>query len=442
MTAVRFPDGFLWGTATAAHQVEGDNRLNDWWDWEQPASRVRNGDRSGLACDHYRRFREDFRLLRDLHQNAHRFSIEWSRVEPAAGEYSAEALAHYRSVLEVLRDLGMEPIVTLHHFTNPRWLAQAGGWAAPGTPDRFAAFVDRVLAELGDLARFWITINEPTVLAYQGYIRGDWPPGHHDLGEATRVIGNLIRGHWLAFDRVKARRPQAQVGLAHHLRVFDPDRSLSPLDRTVAWSYDRLFNETVLRSLRRGRLAFPLDRAERATGPRRSQDFIGLNYYTRDRIRFDRRRRADLFGKRVVRPASVRSSLDWEVYPQGLFRLLRRLQRERLPIYITENGIADASDRLRPAYLVDHLRAAQRAVQDGVPVRGYLHWTCFDNFEWAEGFSAQFGLFACDPKTQDRRPRPSAQLYAEICRTGQLPSLSGWEPGRREPTPDRPPDPR
>ena len=274
----RFPPDFLWGTATAAHQVEGDNQANDWWGWEQVPGRIRGGDRSGQACDHYRRFRADFNLLKSLHQNAHRFSIEWSRVEPAPGEFQPEALRHYREVLQSLRDLGMEPMVTLHHFTNPQWLAKAGGWLASEAPERFAQYTDRVIGELGELSRFWITINEPTVIAYQGYIEGVWPPGMKDIGAAARVLANLLRAHWLAFQRIKERVPAAQVGLAHHLRVFDPARVWWPLDQIVAWMYRRLFNETVLGSLRHGRLLFPLDRTGKASGPRPSQDFLGLNY--------------------------------------------------------------------------------------------------------------------------------------------------------------------
>ncbi len=439
----KFPAGFLWGTATAAHQVEGDNRANDWWQWEQVQGHIRNGDRSGAACDHYRRFSTDFLTLKSLHQNAHRFSVEWSRIEPAPGQFSRDALDHYREVVQTLRALGMEPIVTLHHFTNPLWLVAGGGWTAPMAAERFAGYADRVVAELGDLVRFWITINEPTVLAYQGYIRGDWPPGQRHLGAAARALANLLSAHWLAFERIKQRSPASQVGLAHHLRVFDPARALSPLDRAVAWGYRRLFDQTVRRSLQAGHVVFPLDRVSTAHGPRPSQDFIGLNYYTRDLVRFNRHRRAELFGERVVAPGSVRSSLGWEVYPQGLYRTLRELAREHLPIYITENGIADSEDRLRPTYLVEHLRAALQAIEDGVPLRGYLHWTSFDNFEWAEGYSAKFGLIACDRQTQERTLKESARFYAEICRTGVLPPVIASAPETQQtPGHGRPPDPR
>jgi beta-glucosidase len=418
----RFPQGFLWGTATAAHQVEGGNHANDWWAWEQASGHIKNGDRSDPACDHYRRFESDFDLLRSLNQNAHRFSLEWSRIEPTPGEFSTAAIEHYALVLQALRRRGMEPMVTIHHFTNPTWIAAAGGWESPETAEHFARYAEHVVDELGGLARHWVTINEPTVIAYQGYVKGEWPPGKRDLGAAARTLVTLLRGHWLAFERIKARHPEMQIGLAHHLRVFDPARPYLPLDRGVAAAFNRVFNETMLRSLRRGRLVFPLTRAGKASGPAPSQDFIGLNYYTRELVRFNRHYGGELFGQRVLPLDAPLSDLGWEVYPEGFYRTLLGLRRERLPVVVTENGIADAADRLRPEYLLSHARAMLRALAAGVPLRGYFHWTCFDNFEWAEGYSAKFGLIGCDPKTQLRQPRPSARLYAEICRTNEIPA--------------------
>jgi len=421
MNLPRFPDDFLWGTSTAAHQVEGGNHGNDWWAWEDVPGHIRNGDRSDPACDHYRRFVDDFDLLKRLHQNAHRLSLEWSRIEPAPGQFATDAIDHYAEVLKALRARGMRPFVTLHHFTNPTWIADAGGWGAPETAERFARYADRVMAELGEFADDWITINEPTVVAYQGFLKGEWPPGTRDLRTAVRVLVTMLRGHWLAYERMKQRRGDIRIGLAHHLRIFDPARRFAPQDRIVAAAFQRVFNESVLRSLRQGRLAFPLSRAGRASGPPASQDFIGLNYYTRELIRFNRRYRAELFGQRIMRPGVLRSELDWEIYPDGLYRTLMWLRREHLPILVTENGVADASDALRPQFLIDHARAMLSAIRDGVPLRGYFHWTCFDNFEWAEGYSAKFGLIANDPVTQERRLRASAHVYAEICRTGVIP---------------------
>jgi beta-glucosidase len=438
MTLDRFPPGFLWGTATAAHQVEGGNHANDWWDWEQQPGRIRNGDTSDPACDHYRRFREDFDLLKSLHQNSHRLSIEWSRIEPSPGVFSQEALDHYRTVLEALRERGMEPMVTLYHYTTPRWLAETGGWERPDAPDVFARFADRVIQELGDLARFWVTFNEPTGVVYQGYLLGTWPPGKRNFALGSRVLLHLLRGHWLAFERIKESRPQSQVGVAHHLRIFDPAHRLSPLDRTIAFLYQRVFNETLLRSLQVGRPVWPLRSGQGVRGPAQSQDFIGLNYYTRNLVSFDPRNRSELFGRRVNPPGALLSEQELEIYPEGLYRWLKALQPQRLPIYITENGVQDSQDRLRPAFLLDHLRAALRAINEGVPLRGYFHWTCFDNFEWADGYSAKFGLMSCDLKTQERRLRASGRLYAEICRTNALPGPAGIEPISESPPGPRP----
>jgi beta-glucosidase len=433
MSSGRFPEGFLWGTATAAHQVEGGNHASDWWSWEQVPGHIKNGDKSDPACDHYRRFASDFDLLKSLHQNAHRLSVEWSRIEPTPGEFSSVAIAHYRDVLQALRDRGMEPLVTLHHFTNPTWIAQLGGWEAPQTAEYFARFAARVTDELAGLARFWITINEPTVVAYQGYVHGEWPPGKRDFGAALRVVVTLLRGHWLAYERIKRRHPEFQVGLAHHLRIFDPARWFAPQDRAVAMAFNSIFNHSILRSLRHGRLVFPLTRNGRASGPRQSQDFIGLNYYTRELVKFNHRYRDELFGQRVLVERAQRSDSTWEVYPEGLYRTLLELRGQQLPIYVTENGVADRNDALRPEFLLTHVKAMHRAIAAGVPVRGYLHWTSFDNFEWAEGYGAKFGLIACDPVTQERRVRPSGRLYAEICRTNQVPATVELPPAAAEP---------
>ncbi|HVH64528.1 MAG TPA: family 1 glycosylhydrolase, partial [Candidatus Acidoferrum sp.] len=272
------------------------------------------------------------------------------------------------------------------------------------------------------LARYWVTINEPTVIAYQGYVRGDWPPGRRGgIDAAGSVLVTLMRGHWMAYERIKAKHPDLQLGLAHHLRIFDPLRRWMPLDRAVAAAFTRVFNETILKTLRQGRLAFPLTRVGRGSGPAPSQDFMGVNYYTRELVKFNRHYRPELFGERVLPAKAPRSDLNWEIYPEGVYRMLRSLKRERRPILITENGIADRTDAQRPEFLLSHLTAVHRAIQSGVPVRGYLHWTSFDNFEWAEGYTAKFGLIACDPQTQDRRPRPSARLYADICQSNAIP---------------------
>lgn len=418
-TDLVFPPGFLWGAAAAAHQVEGGNTKNDWWRWEQAPGHVAAGDCSGLACDHFRRYRDDFSLLAELGHTAHRLSVEWSRIEPRPGEFDPEAIAHYRDVLQALREHGLEPFVTLHHFTNPLWLADAGGWLRAEAVAAFERFVARVAAEYRDLVRYWITINEPTVYAFHSYHLGVWPPGRRSAAAALRVLRHLARAHLAAYRALKAANPDALVGVAHHLAVIDPARPASPADRAVAALWRRLLWELYPTAFARG-APWP---ARQATPP--AEDFFGLNYYTRARVRFDPRP-GHLFGREVVLPAP-RNTLGWELYPEGLERILlaqsarfRRQGRPGLPIVITENGVADVDDQLRPAFLVRHLAALHRALQRGAPVAGYLHWSSMDNFEWAHGFAPRFGLIAVDYATQERRPKPSAHLYAEIIRRNAL----------------------
>ena len=212
--ARHFPKGFLWGTSSAAHQVEGDNRNSDWWDWEQQPGRIAQGDTSAVACDHYHRYREDFALLRELNQNAHRLSIEWARIEPSEGVFDSRQIRHYRDVLGELREQGIAPMVTLHHFTNPMWFSRQGGWMARGAARAFMPFVHRVVDELGDLVAIWCTINEPGIYAANGWITGEFPPGRHgDLVGQYRVTQNMHLAHELAYSAIKRRWPDSPVGL-------------------------------------------------------------------------------------------------------------------------------------------------------------------------------------------------------------------------------------
>jgi beta-glucosidase len=427
--ALTFPKGFFWGAATAAHQVEGGNSNNDWWRWETNAGRIKNGDRSGLACDHFNRFQEDFQLLADIGHNAHRLSLEWSRLEPRPGEFDSEAIAHYARVLETLRKHDIEPFLTLHHFTNPLWLADAGGWLNPATIEVFERFVGRMVAEYRDLVRYWITINEPTVYAYHSYAQGIWPPGGRRLQAALRVLRHFVLAHGRAYRRIKEVDPDAQVGLAHHRTLLDPARPGHRRDRLIArlrqWLMDELYPAAIVR----GRLPPPLGSGRpEPTLTGRCEDFVGVNYYTRGRTQFDPRQARVLFAREVF-PDVARNTLGWELYPEGLYRVLMRtaglatsirVGEVARPIIITENGVADRDDELRPGYLVQHLEAAHRALRAGVPLAGYLHWSSMDNFEWAQGFEPRFGLVAVNYETQERRPKPSAELYADIIRANAL----------------------
>jgi beta-glucosidase len=415
-----FPPDFKWGTATAAHQVEGDNTNNDWWAWEQAQGHVKEGHRSLLACDWWRRAEEDLDRAAALGQNAHRLSVEWSRIEPREGHFDDAALARYRAVLQALLARGIEPMVTLHHFTSPAWLADIGGWENPRIAPLFDRFAARVCEALGEFCDLWCTINEPNVFAVQGYLEGVFPPGKRDLRAAMRVGRNVMRAHALAYRRLHALQPQARVGFAHNVRFFDPANPRSPLDRWAAGLHDRGFNECFLSSVRRGWWMLPL-----GFGPalrlRRSLDWVGLNYYTRDAVAFDRRASQHLFGRRF--PHQGAELLDGgygELYPQGMARALKRLARLGVPIYVTENGIPDSDDDQRPRALLAHLHQMWKMIQECIPVMGYYHWTLVDNFEWAEGWTLRFGLIELDPETQERTHRRSAYLYRDVIRANAI----------------------
>jgi beta-glucosidase len=416
-----FPAGFRWGVATAAHQVEGRNTHNDWWAWEQVDGHIKKGHTSGLACDWWENAEADFDRAAEMGLNALRLSIEWSRVEPRPGEFDDAALGRYSQMLQGLRERNIEPMVTLHHFTNPRWLAEEqGGWENPEAIALFARFVRRAVEVLGEHCDLWCTINEPNIYGYLGYLEGVFPPGRSDLGTAMRVIRHLLAGHAAAYREIHALQPHARVGLAHNMRVFDPASRRSPLDRRAARIADKAFNQAILTALTRGRWTLPLGLGL-AWKLRRTLDWIGLNYYTRDLVAFDHTQRQAFFSRHLhADDAELLDGGYGELYSRGIFRCLQQLARLGLPIYVTENGIPDDDDDQRPRYLLTHLHQMWHAIQFCYPVMGYYHWTLVDNFEWAEGWTLRFGLIALNPKTQDRTPRRSAALYAEVTQANAI----------------------
>jgi beta-glucosidase len=414
-----FPADFKWGAAVSAYQTEGNNTNADWWVWEQGQGHIKEGHKSGRACDWWENAEADFDRAAGMGLSALRLGVEWSRVEPRPGEFDIAALGRYEQMLRALRERAIEPMVTLYHFTSPLWLAERGGWENPETPTLFARFARRVVEALGAHCDLWCTINEPGVLAYHGYVTGTFPPGKSDLKTGLRVIRNLLAGHAAAYRETHAIQPQARVGLAHNMRVLDPANPRSLLDRLVARVTDRVFNQGLSTALTKGRWTLPLGLGF-AWRLRRTLDWVGLNYYTRDLVAFDRAQRPAPFRRLHAPDAEMLDGGYGEFYPQGMFRCLKRLARLHLPIYVTENGIPDGDDDQRPRYILTHLRQIWAALVLCYPVVGYYHWTLVDNFEWAEGWALRFGLIALDPETQARTPRRSAQLYADIIRANAI----------------------
>jgi len=405
-----FPEGFFWGAATSAHQVEGANRGNDWWEAEV-AGRLPFA--SGEACRHRELYEADLDLARGLHHNAYRFSVEWSRVQPEPDRFDGAALEHYRSVVRACRARGLEPFVTLHHFTNPLWFARGGGWLAGDAPRVFARYVERVARALADV-RHWITINEPTVATVHGYVLGEWPPFERRAWwRARKVLRHMARAHALACRALRRTSEGALVGYAHSapwIVPCDPDRGR---DRLAARLRDLAWNGL-----------FPRWVAAQGGRGERLLDFLGLNYYTRTLTRSQGPGSGLLLGRacRAAHHADLgpESAVGTEVFPPGLALVLERFASLEVPLVVTENGVATDDEELRTATLHGHLAALARALARGAPVRGYLYWSLLDNFEWRHGTNARYGLAAVDFATQERTLRPAAHAFARVCRANAL----------------------
>jgi beta-glucosidase len=418
-----FPSGFLWGAATASHQVEGNNTNNNWWAWEQEPRRILHDQKSGLACDWWGgRWREDFDRAAEAGQNAHRLSIEWSRVQPEPDRWDEDALDRYRQMVRGLTERNMTPLVTLHHFSDPTWFVELGGWEEQAALEYFGAYVDKVVEALREYVNLWITINEPNVLAAMAFIMGVFPPGKNEPLTAFKVMTNQVRAHAAAYHIIHKLQPTARVGVALQVRPLVPDKSWSPLDRLVAGVQSNVFNELFPHALTSGVLRFPLWRV-RIPEAKGTQDFLGINYYTSEKVAFSFRHMSELFGRRFFPPDVLLSdSGDIANEPEGLFDSLKWGLKFGVPMIVTENGLDDAEDRLRPRYIIQHLHQTWRAVNFNFPVKGYFHWTLVDNFEWERGWTQRFGLWDLDVESQVRRKRSSVDLYTEICRENGISS--------------------
>jgi len=418
---LKFPKDFMWGTSTSSHQVEGHNMLNDWWEWEQKG-KVLNRQISGDACNHYYLYKKDFEMMKKMHHNTHRLSIEWSRIEPKQGEFNKEELKHYRRVVQELVNQGIRPMITLHHFTLPHWFAKQGGFLHPDARNIFNRYVRRVVEEIGDLVEYWVTINEPFVYADQGYLEGIWPPGEKSLFKLLKVVRVLFYIHLDTYKVIKEIYNKnhwgtSMVGFVNHMIWFDESVKHTWLDKLLMNAYRYVFNKSYYRAFYSGRLPIILG-YDKVPEAKTSLDFIGINYYFRCICKFS------IFkGFRISHddPGRERSLSNWEVYPEGLYNMCKLLGRKlKKPIIITENGISTLDDNQRISYIIRHLEAIHRAMSDGVDIRGYLYWSFMDNFEWAEGYTQPFGLVNINYRTFERIPKSSAQVFAEICKTSTV----------------------
>jgi beta-glucosidase len=420
-----FPRGFLWGTATAAHQVEGNNTNNNWWAWEQQEGRIVEGQKSGLACDWWGgRWKEDFDRAAGGGQNAHRLSVEWSRIQPEPDRWDEDALERYRAMLRGLHERGMTAMVTLHHFTDPLWLTEQGGWETEEVVAKFEKFVRKTVEALKEYVTLWCTINEPNIYALSGYVAGAFPPGKNDLKLSVKVMANMMRAHAVAYRAIHEIQPEARIGYALHYRPMIPARSWSLLDRLERNIHYSAINMAFPTAIRTGVMRTPLGKV-RIREVKDTQDYLGINYYSVDTVTFDLRKPGKLFGRRFYPQGSDLSDTGFNANtPEGMFDSLKWAVRAYpgLPIIVTENGIECADDHIRPRYIAQHVHQIWRAVNFNWPVKGYFHWSLVDNFEWERGWTQRFGLWALNVRTQARRKRPSADLYADICKENGLTS--------------------
>lgn len=386
-----FPEGFIWGTATAAHQVEGGNWANDWWEFEhRPGTPC--VEPSGDACDQYTRFADDIRMLADLGFASYRFSVEWSRIEPEEGEFSSVALDHYQRVLDTCHELGVMPAVTFHHFTSPRWVAADGGWENPAVVDRFARFCERTVARLGDSIGLACTINEPNIVSLMGWLVGSFPPGKNDFGGYAAVNAHMIAAHRAAVPVLKAGPGSFPVGIC-----------VAMGDWSIEGDHPDVLERT--RHMHEGQF---LEAA-------RGDDFVGVQAYSRTRLSAEGLPIGPAEGVPVV------ASMGYEYWPDALEVSIRHAaQVAQVPVIVTENGIGTHDDTERVAYTTDALGGLVRCLEDGIEVRGYYHWSLLDNFEWALGYAPQFGLVSVDRSSQVRTPKPSARWLGEIARANRL----------------------
>jgi beta-glucosidase len=424
---------FLMGTGNSAFQVEGSPAPSDWTELARVPGAISDGSNFDLATDFWNRYREDFDLAQSAGLNAFRLSIAWERVEPAPGVFDLQALNHYSQMIHALRERSLEPIITLQHFTLPLWLAKQGGLEAKKFPFYFARYVERVTSTLNRSARakserpvtYYLTFNEPEIMVKQGYREGNWPPNKkNDARGAIAAFKNLIQAHHLAAAAIKKLSPQALVGFVKHWTAFEPSAPWSPLDRYAAQRADFGINRSILDAfvscdlnlsqpftdgIGTSRQGNP---CREAAIPVIRPDWIGMNYYRSIRVWL----RPLPFAVGLYDTPGPKTDQDWSVVPTGLRRGLREIYRAySIPILVTENGVADASDRLRGAAIRDHLEQLRLArVKDGVDVFGYLHWSLTDNFELTDGLSKRFGLVAIDYENDlERTPRPSFYFYAQ-----------------------------
>lgn len=387
----KVPDDFMWGSATSAHQIEGGDVESDWHEFARVEGNIVNGDTGDIAADGYDRAIEDVKLLTDLGLNSYRFSVEWARVEPKEGEYSEEALKHYKDLVLELKKNNIEPMVTLHHFTNPTWIYDDGeGWSGEKTKNDFIKYSKKVIDYMDGEVTYWTTVNEPALVSRHSYKQAGWPPQWESEELYEKALNNMLDSHNQLYDYIKAKKSDSKVGVAYNFTDYVPKRNnlieniMTKMYRyETTWQWvDKIIDKS---------------------------DFIGVNYYMRHHVGL---------GEPYAHGGYLFEDLNdmgWNIQPEGLENVLVEIEkRYHKPTIITENGLADDKDEKRARFIDEHVKAVKRAMKRGADVDGYLHWSLMDNFEWQAGYDMKFGLYEIDRKTLDRKARSSALFYKEL----------------------------
>jgi len=399
---LKFPQGFLWGASTSAYQIEGGN-ANDWSEWEKSEVRIKELKAKGKnpadyicgrACDSYNRYEEDLDLVKNLNCGAYRMGLEWSRVEPEEDKFDMAEIEHYKKVLQAAKARNLKIVLTLWHWTNPVWLAQSEGWANKKAVEYFARYTELVVRELGEEVDYWVTLNEPMVHIGNGYLTAKFSPNKKNIWQALKAYNNLIKAHQASYEIIHKKFSKTKAGLTMLANFFEPAHKWNPVEIIFAKLANHCWNERFVRKLKN------------------KFDFLGLDYYFHYRIVW--------YPPFVKNKNEKITDMGWEIYPRGIKQVLKNYGKFKRPLYIMENGIADADDNQRVEFITEHLKYVCQAIREGVDVHGYFYWSLLDNFEWAEGYWPKFGLYAVDRKTFKRTARPSAKVYAEICKSNEV----------------------
>ena len=419
---ILFPNSFFWGTATAAHQVEG-NCNNNWSEFENGYSaeglpNIKDNQKSGLACDHWNRFPEDIKLIKKLGVSYYRFSIEWSKIQPEKDRFDLDALKHYSKIIDQLIDNNIIPVITLYHFTHPIWFEEIGAFEKTQNINIFVSFCKRVFNEYSNKVKYWCTINEPAVVAAQGYCMGIFPPGKKNLNISTIVLKNLLEAHVQVYRTLKRMKSgsRAKIGIVKNINQFEPWRRWHILDWGISNIANYFFNDLTIKFLHTGifRLRIPglVWMYHKNLKAIKSIDYFGLNYYSHNHLKMQFSIKEPFLLKYYKQ--DIMTDMPYAIYGEGIYRAIKFVSKLNKPIIITENGIAVKNDKIRELFIKRYLYAVSKAIRDGYDVLGYFYWSLMDNFEWAFGYDMKFGLYAVDYENQKRFLKEGSKAFIDI----------------------------